>query len=92
MHISREEALSLLEKWRAGGTTLRVHLGGKDGEFEGTVRAVSGNAVTLTRGGEPVDVDLRDGDFNGDHRDGSGSRGAYLVCELPSGARYSFRA
>jgi len=89
MHISPEEAFSLLESWREGRVSLRVHMPGQTQPVKATIREVEGTVVRLSSDLEPFQFDLHGADFNGDARREHSSRGAYLVCEFPSGDRYS---
>jgi hypothetical protein len=82
----------MLEKWRNAGTSLNVHLAGRQGESLAVISAISGTVIRLSDGSEHFDVDIREASFNGDARETAQNKGAYLVCELPDGSRHSFRA
>jgi hypothetical protein len=90
MHISPEEAFSILESWRNGRISLRVHLPGQAQPVNSTIREIDGTVVHLGSDPGTLQVDLHGADFNGDARKEYSSRGAYLVCEFRSGDRYSF--
>jgi hypothetical protein len=90
MHISSDEALSLLESWRDGRVSLRVHMPGQTQPAEATIREIDGTVVRLGSDPATLQFDLHGADFNGDARKEYSGRGAYLVCEFPSGDRYSF--
>jgi hypothetical protein len=90
MHISSEEAFSLLKSWRNGRTALRVHLPGQTQPVNSTIREIEGTVVRLGSDPETLQIDLHGADFNGDARKEHSSRGAYLVCEFRSGDRCSF--
>jgi hypothetical protein len=90
MHISPEEAFSLLESWRDSHISLRVHLRGRREPAYTTVREIEGSVVRLNSDSEDLQIDLLGADFNGDGRTEHGNRGAYLVCEFGNGDRCSF--
>jgi hypothetical protein len=92
MNISLEEAIGLLEKWRASETPLRIHVSGQQGDLQGVVGQVAGTVITVVVGPRELKLDVRGSEFNGDSRRPTSSSGAYLVCELPNGTRCSFRA
>jgi hypothetical protein len=91
MNISPEEAIALLETWRAKETPLRIHLSGRQGDFQGVIGQIAGTVITVVAGPEELKLDVRGAEFNGDSRETLSDRGAYLVCELPNGDRYSLR-
>lgn len=87
MHISLEEAISLLDEWRKTGIVLRVHFSPTGGhqDLQAIVRELRATVVALYAGAERLDVDLQGASFNGDSR-----APAYLVCEFRNGDRCSF--
>jgi hypothetical protein len=95
MHITSDEAISLLDNWKMAGTVLRVYLSnsGIVRELQATVIAIRDGFVDLSVGSEEIKIDLKRAEFNGDTKGpDSSDYGAYLVCEYPSGDRYSFYA
>jgi hypothetical protein len=90
MNISPEEAIALLERWRAAETPLRIHLSGQPGDLQGIVRQIAGTVITVAAP-EELKFDIRGAEFNGDPRGSTLNQSAYLVCELPNGIRCSFR-
>jgi hypothetical protein len=95
MHITLNEAVSLLGSWKATGTVLRVHLfrAGHSREVQATVTGINGAVINFDANGEEIAIDLDGAEFNGDRRSPSNSsHGAYLVCEYRNGDRFSFYA
>jgi hypothetical protein len=86
MNISPEEAIALLERWRATETPLRIHLSGEPGDLQGTVHQVAGTVIAVVAP-EEIKVDIRGAEFNGDARGATLNQSAYPVCEHPQ--RYS---
>jgi hypothetical protein len=94
MHLTVEEALSLLKSWESDQTVLRIHFSGSKSsrEVQASIRLV-GARVRLLAGAEEVDIDLADAEFNGDRRSPpNASHGAYLICEFKSDDRLSLYA
>jgi hypothetical protein len=91
MHISSDEAIWMIEKWRDTSASLRVHLRDRREPLHATVESVSGTVVRLIAGGDKFAIDIQGADFNGDDRsrDETG-KPAYLVCEFSDGDRCSF--
>jgi hypothetical protein len=95
MHITLEEAISLLDNWKQMGTVLCVRCSrlGDLRELQATVKSVKDGVAELGSGSEEMKVDLNGAEFNGDRRESARSDyGAYLVCEYRNGDRYSFYA
>ena len=95
MHISLDEAISLLDEWKNWRTPLRVRISqaGDIREMEAVVVAVAGGLIGLSAGERETELVLIGAEFNGDRRSGPDERrGAYLVCEFPNGDRWSFQA
>jgi hypothetical protein len=95
MHITLEEAISLLDNWKQMGTLLRVRCSspGDLRELQATVESVKDGVAELGSGSEEIKIDLHGAEFNGDRRESARSDyGAYLVCEYRNGDRYSFYA
>ena len=95
MHITLEEAISLLDNWKLMGTLLRVRCSRPDGlrELKATVKSIKDGVAELSAISEEMKIDLHGAEFNGDRRESARSDyGAYLVCEYPNGDRYSFYA
>ena len=96
MHIALDEAISLLDSWKATGTVLRVHLfrrAGHSREVRATVKDINGSVINFDADGEKIAIDLGGAEFNGDRRaPPNSSHGAYLVCEYRNGDRFSFYA
>jgi hypothetical protein len=95
MHLSREEAVSILETWKNEATSLRVYFSrsGANREFHAIIRTITRSAVELDAGSEILHVDLEGAEFNGDtNAAASSDYKAYLVCELPNGDRCYFYA
>ena len=95
MHITLDEAKSLLDSWKATGTVLKVYLprAGRSQELQATVANISGAIVGIDASGDKIELDLTGAEFNGDRRSAPNSnQGAYLVCEYRNGDRYSFYA
>jgi hypothetical protein len=95
MHITLDEAVSLLDSWKTTGTVLRVHLfrAGQSREVHATVKGTNGAVLNLDANGEEIVIDLDGAEFNGDRRSAPYSNhGAYLVCEYRNGDRLSFYA
>jgi hypothetical protein len=95
MHIALDEAILLLDSWRATGTALKVYLSraGRRQELAGKVTGVRGSVVDVDANGEKIAVDLTAAEFNGDRRSAlNGGQGPYLVCEYRNGDRCSFYA
>jgi hypothetical protein len=93
MHISFEEAMSLLITWRNEGTPLEVRLsrsGGRE-DVRGTIRELRETIVEVFSDSGQLQVDLKGAEFNGDKSaPASSNYAAYLVCEFPNGDRSSF--
>jgi len=95
MHITLEEAISLLDNWKQTGTLLRVcsSRSGDLWELQATIKSVKDGVAELTAGSDEMKIDLHGAEFNGDRRESARSDyGAYLVCEYRNGDRYSFYA
>jgi hypothetical protein len=93
MHISSEEAMSLLIGWRNEGTPLEVRLSrsGAREEVRGTIRELRETIVEVFSDSGKLQVDLQGAEFNGDKSaPASSNYAAYLVCEFPNGDRSSF--
>lgn len=93
MHLSREEAVSILETWKNEATSLRVYFSrsGANREFYASIRTITISAIELDAGSEILHVDLERAEFNGDtNAAASSDYKAYLVCELPNGDRCYF--
>jgi hypothetical protein len=95
MHIELNEAISLLDSWKATGTVLRVHLSraGHSREIQATVKGINGMVTNVDANGEEIPINLDGAEFNGDRRSSpNSSYGAYLTCEYRNGDRFSFYA
>jgi hypothetical protein len=95
MHITLDEAVSLLDSWKATGTVLRMHLfgTGQSRELQAKVKDIKGALINFNANGEEIAIDLDGAHFNGDRRSSSNSsHGAYLICEYRNGDRFSFYA
>jgi hypothetical protein len=95
MHIELNEAISLLDSWKATGTVLRMHLfrAGQSRELQAKVKDINDAVINIDAHGEAIAIDLDGAEFNGDRRSPpSSNHGAYLVCEYRSGDRFSFYA
>jgi hypothetical protein len=93
MHLSREEAISILETWKNERVSLRIYFSraGANREFQASIREISGSAIELDADSEILHVDLEGAEFNGDtNAAASSDYKAYLVCELPNGDRCYF--
>lgn len=93
MHLSQEEAVSLLSAWKQAGTPLRVFFSrhGSDQMFQATIREVTALAVKLASASETFNIELLGAEFNGDpNASASSEYEAYLVCELRGGERCYF--
>ena len=68
MHLSREEAISILETWKSDATSLRVYFSrsGANREFHASIRTITISAIELDAGSEVLHVDLEGAEFNGD--------------------------
>jgi hypothetical protein len=87
MHISLDEALTLLNGWKNRETPLDVYVSrpGFLQDLQGKVRELQGTTVEVHADRSSLQLDLQGADFNGD-----GSSREYLVCEFRDGKRYSF--
>jgi hypothetical protein len=95
MHIPLDEAVSLLNTWKATGTVLKARLfrAGHAREVRGTVKDIKGTVINFYANGEEIAIDLDGAEFNGDRRSPpNSSHGAYLVCEYGNGEQFSFYA
>jgi len=95
MHLSREEAVSILETWKRDATSLRVFFSrsAANREFYASIRTITRSAIELDAGSEILHVDLEGAEFNGDKNAAASSDyRAYLVRELPNGDRCYFYA
>jgi len=92
MHLSRDEAISILDTWRKEGTSLRIFFPqpGADREFQATIGELTHSAVELISASETLHVELEGAEFNGDENAASSDYQAYLVCELRNGDRCYF--
>jgi hypothetical protein len=95
MHITIEEAISLLDVWRTQETVLDIHFScaGNRRELHETVVGIKGGVVNLSGAEGATRLDLTGAEFNGDRRcPPNSNHGAYLVCEYANGDRWSFYA
>jgi hypothetical protein len=95
MHITLDEAIPILDSWKASGTMLRVHLfrAGHGREVQGTVTGINAAVIDFHADAEKIAIDLDGAEFNGDRRPPpNSSHGAYLICEYRNGDRFSFYA
>jgi hypothetical protein len=93
MHLSREEATSILETWKNEVASLRIYFSraGANREFHAIIETITGSAIELDAGSEILHVDFEGAEFNGDKNAAASSDyKAYLVCELPNGDRCYF--
>ena len=94
VHLTIEDALSLLDIWKAHRTLLLVHFStpGASRDLQMTVKDLNGTTVRLAAASEEIQVDLTGGEFNGDRRGPTNSKlHAFLVCELRND-RWAFYA
>ena len=80
MHITLEEAISLLDNWKLMGTLLRVRCSRPDGlrELKATVKSIKDGVAELSAISEEMKIDLHGAEFNGDRRESARSDyGAY---------------
>ena len=95
MHITIDEAIAILDSWKAGETLLDVHvsIAGHGRKFQATVTAIRGEVLSLNGNEGETEVDLAGATFNGDRRASPNSHyGAYLICEYGNGDFWSFYA
>jgi hypothetical protein len=95
MHITAEEAVSLLNSWSSEQTVLRVCFSkpGANTEAHGRITGVSGKTVMMDSDSGKMEISLYDAEFNGDSRAPAGSsHGAYLICEFRNDDRWAFYA
>ena len=95
MHIELNEAISLLDSWKATGTVLRVHSfrAGQSRELQAKVNDINEAIINVDADGEAIAIDLDGAEFNGDRRPPpNSSHGAYLICEYRNGDRLSLYA
>src|ERR1700730_9487374 len=93
MHVSLDEAMSLLNTWSTEGVSLQVHSSrsGLREDLRGAIRALRGTIVEIISDSKELQIDLQGADFNGDKSPPPGSQYAgYLVCEFRNGDRCSF--
>jgi len=95
MNITLDEAISILDSWKATGTVLKARLfrSGQSRETQTTVKDIKGSVIILDATGEEITIDLNGADFNGDRRAPlHSSHGVYLICEYRNEDRISFYA
>ena len=98
MHITMDEAISLLDTWREENVPLIVYFSRPGAsepgpKLDARVTEIRGATVKFASGSQEIDVDLSGAEFNGDRRGPlSGDHGAYLICEFRNDDRWSFYA
>jgi hypothetical protein len=97
VNISVDEALSLLNFWKAEKTVLRVQVstGGNTRDLEAKISRADtvGTSLKLEAGSQVIEVDLSRAELGGDRRGPRNSQhGAYLVCEFRNDDRWAFYA
>jgi hypothetical protein len=87
MTLKSDEALALLQKWKAQKMPVRVVLARKHDHVDvnGIVRQIQGTSLHISGPREDLRVDVQGAAFNGYH----GSPG-YLACEFPNGDKCFF--
>jgi hypothetical protein len=93
MHLSREEAMFILDMWWKAQTPLRVFFSrpGADRQFRATISELTASAVKLVSGSEALHVELEGAEFNGDQNAAASSDyHAYLVSQFRDGDRCYF--
>jgi hypothetical protein len=93
MHITTEEAVTILNGWKSGETSLDVHVSsvGKARRLQAPVVGISGALVSLSSNEGATELDLTGASFNGDQK-GSAIYGPYLICNYGDGDFGSFYA
>lgn len=95
MHITPDEAISILKGWVADKTVLRVCLSrpGASREIHGCISEIKGKTIKIGNASETIEINLYDAEFNGDRRAAANSPyGPYLVCEFRNDDRWAFYA
>jgi hypothetical protein len=93
MHLSQEDAISILESWRQEGTSLRIYFSqsGANRDFQASIGALTISAMELVSTFEILHVELDGAEFNGGKDAAASSNySAYLVCECRNGDRCYF--
>jgi hypothetical protein len=93
MHLSREEAIFMLDMWWKAKTSLTVFFSrtGTDKQFQATIGELTTSAVKLATASDTWHVELEGAEFNGDQNSSASSDyQAYLVCEFRNGDRCCF--
>jgi hypothetical protein len=65
MHIELNEAISLLDSWKATGTVLRMHLfrAGQSRELQAKVKDINDAVINIDAHGEAIAIDLDGAEF-----------------------------
>ena len=95
MNISTEEAMLLLDSWKNGKTSLKVHSSryGVPQDIEGFIEEIRQGRVLISSDSRKLQIDLEGAEFNGDNSaPASSNYGSYLICEFRDGDRCSFHA
>jgi hypothetical protein len=95
MNISTKEAMSLLDSWKNGKTSLKVHCSryGVPQDIEGVIEEIRQGRVLVSSDSRKLQIDLEGAEFNGDNSaPASSSYESYLICEFRDGDRCSFHA
>jgi hypothetical protein len=93
LHLSADEAFSLLDSWKQAGTQLEVHMirSGNRTEVSGAIRARKDFLIELASDTGVLRVDLQGAEFNGDpHPPKNSIYDSYLTCEFRNDDRCAF--